>query len=132
MYANVRMLADDGHLLAQVDAVFEVGYPRVSFANLVENCGGLQPLSQSLLTHAGADGAQELKQAGFAEEIQVSSVNVAWVVELFALPPGAGPAVLHPGEAFSIEISGALGAGSCPAGGLVGYDQCGECRYAWE
>jgi hypothetical protein len=126
------MLTDDGQIFAKVNAVFEVGDTRVPFANLVEGCRSLQPLSQSLLAHPGADRAQELEQTAFTEQIQVSSVDVPRVVEFFALMPRPGPAVIHPREAPSVKVSGPLSAGSLPARNLVGYDQGGECRYAQE
>ena len=130
MNTDVRVLANHGQILAQLNTIFELGDARVSFTDFIQGRRVFQPPSQSLFAHAGADGAQELKQTASAKEIQVSSVNVVRVVELLALLTGAGPGVFNPSQALSIEIGGARSSGSGSTGALMGNDQCGEYCHA--
>src|SRR5882724_9541567 len=102
MYADVRVLADDGELFAKVEAVFQIADAGVSLANCGEGGGRLQPLCETLFSHAGADGAEELEQASPAEQIEIRGVDVVRIVESGALLAGAGPAVFDTGQAFSV------------------------------
>src|SRR6266404_5503788 len=112
MYADVRMLADDGELFAKIEAVFEVGDARLSLTNYIEGSGGLQPMCETLFSHAGADGAKELEQAGFTEQVEVGGVDMVGIVELGTLLAGTGPVVFDAGQALSVELRCAVGTGS--------------------
>src|SRR6266487_2259136 len=103
MYANVRVFPDDGELFAKIDAIFQVRDTCLSCSNDIERCRGLQPLRETLFPHAGADSAEELKQASSPEQIEISSVNVVRIVELRALLAGPGPAVFHAGQTLAAE-----------------------------
>src|SRR6266581_1443504 len=132
MYADARVLADDGELFAKIEAIFQVSDALLSLANYVEGGWRLQPLREALFSHAGADAAQEFEQASLAEQVEIVCVDVVGIVELGALLAGASPAVLDAGQAFSIEVRCAVCAGSDAARVLVCDDESGECGNAQE
>jgi hypothetical protein len=89
-------------------------------------------LCETLFSHAGADGAEELEQAPAAEQVEVGGVDVVRIVELGALLAGTGPVVFDAGQAFSVEVCCAVGAGPGATCVLVCNDKGGECCDAYE
>jgi len=90
MDADVRVLTDDGEIFAKIERSFR--------SVMLAWRSGLHPAQRgtlatvpTLFSHAGADGAEELEQASFAEQVEVGCADAQRLIEWVARIETAGP-----------------------------------------
>lgn len=107
-------VAGDGHALAEVDAVAEVGDGGLAGEDGGGGSGCEEPGEEGVLAHAGAGGAEEFEEAAGAGDVEVGGVEAG--LELGGGGGGEGgevagveavPAVFDAREAVAIDLCGA-------------------------
>jgi hypothetical protein len=105
----LKVVAEDSHVLAEVETAAEVGDGDMTLVDRRQIGGIEQPGSKRVFSHAGTGDREELEETSMSEEVEVGRVEMGGDIETLPALTCARPAVFDPRDALAVEVHSAFG-----------------------